>query len=131
MSQPALKIVKNSPVKTRKASTPRAKKSVTSLPRVISGALLGGFIPVAAHTLAHHSTMGWTLTGLIVAGCLLYSAPTVYQWAEKFGKLKAFGFVLCLEGVLVASPVAWLSWCALGLLAGVNACILATKVGKR
>jgi len=111
------------------------------------GAALGLFVPLAAHSLVHAPELhtdrriAW-----LVAACLTYSAPTVCAWAAGFttagaqsgaarllGWLKAVGFVVCLEGILVAAPAScdWLSWIALGLLMSVNAVILAKKVSQK
>ena len=119
MNQPALKLVSSS--NPFRAPKNQARRNVAVMAR---GVAIGASVPVFAHTMAHHSSFGGTnVTTAIVAGCLLYSAPTVYQWAERVTRqwFKALGLVLCLEGVLVASPVAWCSWVALGLLVAVNA----------
>lgn len=113
----------------------------------IGGAMLGGFVPLAAHTLVNAPEFkGVPHLLWIVVACLAYSAPTVCGWAGTFttagakhwashtlGWLKAFGFVVCLEGILVAAPAScsWLSWVALAMLMGINATILAVKFSKR
>lgn len=91
------------------------------------GAILGGFVPVATWWIAHHelnpSLPLWQQTAALLAlGGLCYSAPTVYQWARLFvgHAVKAAGFVLLLEGVLVASTTHWLSLTALALLVAIN-----------
>lgn len=113
----------------------RAKRTAGTNPtKLIGGAVIGGFVPLASYTLAHQpgGVALWSLSTLLVLGGLLYSAPTVYEWAKGFaGGLKGFGFVLLLEGILVVSPVPWLSVASLVILVGVNAAILATKLGRR
>jgi len=91
------------------------------------GALLGGFVPVATYVVAHQETTTaplWTqLPALLVVGGLTYSALTVYRWARLAvgHPVKAAGFVLLLEGVMVASSTPWLGMVALGYLVGINA----------
>lgn len=151
MNAPAIRLVQ--PAKTpRKRASRRVKASTVKLKinrgRVIGGTVLGASIPVFAHTMAQEASFGTNVPSLVVAGCLLYSAPTVYEWASNFaGKpakidsdgitleparpatLKAFGFVVCLEAVLIASPVEWCAWVAMGLLMAINAVALATRKG--
>jgi hypothetical protein len=87
------------------------------------GALGGAFVPLATYWIAHRLMTSWTspLVGL-VAGGLLYSAPTVYQWARMaFGTwYKALGFVVLLEGVMTFTH-GWLAITALGYLIAINA----------
>jgi hypothetical protein len=102
------------------------------------GAVLGGGVPVASYQLAHHEVTRalplWAqLPAWLVAGGLLFSALTVYQWGRlAFGSpYKALGFAVLLEGVLVASTTPWLSLGALGYLVAINGtacgCILSTR----
>lgn len=90
------------------------------------GFLLGGFVPLASYILAHSefSALGldryrsWSL----VAGGLLYSAKTVYDWAclAFTNVVKSLGFVVLLEGVMVTSHTPWLAAVALGYLIVIN-----------
>lgn len=107
------------------------------------GAALGGFVPVATYTVAHQQLLvgaakwsGVTFVSpawALVAGGLLYSAKTVWQWGKLTfnDRWKATGFVLLVEGVMVFSPVVWLSRTALGYLVAINAiataCLLAMR----
>lgn len=137
-------------VKPTRARRPAARARLEQ-PRAhvatIGGALLGCFVPLAAHTLVNAPEFSAThhLFWLVVA-CLAYSAPTVCAWAGSFttagakhwashtlGWFKALGFVGCLEGILVAAPAscAWLSWLALVMLMGINAAVLSEKFGKK
>ena len=113
------------------------------------GALLGAFVPCSTFVVVHcgrlivvredgtvsHSLWshpGWWL----VAGGLAFSASTVYRWAASafrpsaghmtwwervYTRIKALGFVLLVEGVLLLSPLAELSYVALGVLVVINA----------
>jgi VIT1/CCC1 family predicted Fe2+/Mn2+ transporter len=89
------------------------------------GALLGALVPVATFAVAHVELAGdWRQPlAILVAGGLLYSATTVYQWGRlAFGSwYKALGFAVLIEGVMTFSTVGWLSAVALGYLACINA----------
>lgn len=99
------------------------------------GALLGAFVPVAGYWLAHHEidraaplyaqTSVW-----LVLGGLLYSCTSVYAWGRlAFGSaIKALGFCVLLEGVLVASSTTWLGVAALIYLAAINAVVAGTRL---
>jgi hypothetical protein len=73
----------------------------------------------------------WNPSSALVAGGLVYSAKTVWQWGRLAFACpwKATGFVLLLEGVMVLSRIEWLSVAALVYLVGINAiatgCLLA------
>lgn len=92
------------------------------------GATLGSFVPVATWTVAHREMSTsrplyeqWGL--LLVLGGLVYSATNVFAWGRLAFRspVKAAGFVVLLEGVLVGSSTHWLSLAALAVLAGINA----------
>jgi len=92
------------------------------------GSVLGGFVPLASWQMAHHELSAaqplyTQLIAYIVLGGLIYSSTNVYSWGRAAfrGRVKAAGFVLLLEGVLVASSTGWLSIAALAILMGVNA----------
>lgn len=109
---------------TRKAPAVVAQvRSAVGSPIALAlGCILGGFVPLASYVLAHLPAPAWYLWAL-VAGGLLFSAKTVYQWgAAAFADAwKAGGFVLLLEGVMTYAPVPWLALSALGVLVGINA----------
>lgn len=92
------------------------------------GATLGSFVPVATWVVAHREINAalplWRQFGsLLVAGGLAYSATNVFSWGRLAFRspVKAAGFVVLLEGVLVGSSTHWLSLAALAVLAGINA----------
>lgn len=104
------------------------------------GALVGGIVPGSAYALAHSTvslTLVWELVRwLLVSACLAFSAPTVYEWARQaFGSrrtdwLKAAGFVVLLEGVLICASrlgVHWLGTAALVYLVTINAIAVACR----
>ena len=89
------------------------------------GALLGAVVPVSTFAVLH-AEVGADLAqpkAMIVAGGLLYSASTVYQWGRlAFSSWeKALGFTVLLEGVMTLSDQMWLSGLALGYLCLINA----------
>lgn len=103
----------------------------------VLGFLLGGFVPLASWVVAHReyeTTIGlWQLSTLLVLGGLIYSARTVYVWGTLAfsSPLKAVGWTLLLEGVMVLSRTGWLSFSALIYLIMINgtatACSLTVK----
>lgn len=107
---------------TRAALRPQARLAT------LLGCVLGAFVPVAVWVVAHRElALGvplWRQFGsLLVVGGLVYSATNVYTWGRLAFRspVKAAGFVVLLEGVLVASKTPWLSIAALVVLAGINA----------
>lgn len=101
------------------------------------GALLGGFVPLAAYRTVHYDiTMTQPRDLLhplvaVVAACLLFSVRTVWQWgrAAFAERMKAACLVVAIEGMMVCSPTPWLAQLALLYLICINAvataCILA------
>lgn len=95
------------------------------------GFILGMFVPFATYFVAHQDTAVNRLYWVLVAGGLLFSAKTVYEWTKIAFQsgAKAFGFCLIIEGVMTFSPNVYLGCAALALLAGINGiatgCILA------
>jgi len=88
----------------------------------IAGLVLGSFVPLASYTLIHWETAARRELWLLVAGGLIYSALTVYKWARQafHYPLKAFGFVVLLEGVMTCSRIRWLGLAGLAILMTVN-----------
>lgn len=87
------------------------------------GAILGGFVPVASYVVAHYEAPERPALIALVVGGLAYSALSVYGFARlAFGSaVKALGFVLLLEGVMVFSGIPALGLASLVLLVGINA----------
>lgn len=85
-------------------------------------ALAAGFLPVASFTIAHMETgtRPWMWT-LVLAG-LMFSAPTLADWALKWCKdrWKAWGFTILLEGVMIFSSVQYLAATGLFILVAIN-----------
>ena len=96
----------------------------------IIGAALGAFIPCASYQLSRHECAAYPWMWAFVAGGFLFSSFTVYEWAKTaFGhSVKAFGFVILTEGVLVLCHTEWLSICGLVILALLNATATASNL---
>jgi len=89
-----------------------------------AGFLIGGFVPTATFFLVHYGVNSCAWLWIIIAGGLLFSAKTVYEWGcVAFSNgWKAFGFCLLVEGVMTFSPanLLYLSIAGLAMLALIN-----------
>ncbi len=94
------------------------------------GLLIGGFVPVAVYVTAHYYAPVNRMLWCIVAGGLLYSALTVYDWSVQAGNhpVKAVGFVVLLEASLTFSPIGGIAYAALGILVLVNGVAIACQL---
>ena len=115
------------------AQVRRAFASGNRLAAVV-GLLLGGFVPLAVYVVAHGESgtfKGHERAWLLVAGGLVYSALTVFEWARlAFTSVpKSVGFVVLVEGVMVTSTTHWLALTALGYLIGINGIGTACTLG--
>ena len=111
----------------------RKKRAVTLRPhhkartqQIIAG-VAAGFLPVASYVIAHVEAPKQPALYALVACALAYSAPTLAHWANKWagetGKppVKAWGFTVLLEGVMVFSHLPALSLTGLAILVSINA----------
>jgi hypothetical protein len=89
---------------------------------MVCGFVLGCFIPCATFFVAHQDVLANRLYWILVAGGLLFSAKTVFDWTKVAfqSSAKAFGFCLLVEGVMTFSTIVYLSWAALVVLALIN-----------
>lgn len=89
---------------------------------MILGSVLGSIIPIATYVVAHQDVNNNKAFWILVAGGLMFSAMTVYDWTKIAFQsgFKAFGFCLLIEGVMTFSGVLWLSYVALGVLSIIN-----------
>jgi hypothetical protein len=101
------------------------------------GALLGAIVPLATFAIVHTEidpALSWYEQPeiLIVAGGLIYSARTVYQWGRMAfaSGAKALGFTMLIEGVMTLSSQPWLSGLALVYLCGINAIATGTTLAR-
>lgn len=95
----------------------------------LMGFLLGGIVPVTIFLLSHYEVRPGSLsqvlmqpTAWFVSGGLLFSAKTVFAWGKMaFDNAgKAVGFVILLEGAMVCSHIAQLTFVLLGYLICIN-----------
>lgn len=139
-SEPRLRVVASRPARRRRSeskivSQVRAAFAPGARLAATIGLVFGGSIPIESFHVVHHElplaegALWWALLGL-VAGGLVFSAKTVWQWAMMaFGDpWKATGFVVLQEGVLLLSSTSWLAYGALALLVGVNAVAAACRL---
>jgi hypothetical protein len=115
----------------------RSKRGRKLLSRVaaIWGFVFGGAVPVTTYCEVHYDLdtslpLHSQVATFLILGGLLFSAKTVFAWAKLAfdDGLKAAGFVVLLEGVMVSSNVPVLPLVLLALLVIINgvatACIL-------
>lgn len=101
------------------------------------GIALGGFVPLASYVVAHYELdptrhLLAQIGTYFLAGGLLYSAWTVYTWGVLafYSRIKAVGFVVLLEGVMVAADSRWLALVALGYLMAINGIATGCNLAK-
>lgn len=111
------------------------------------GGIVGAFVPFAVFVLSykvmgesHNPISAWDestenkmLLGLIAAGGL-FSAKSVYGWgvsAFASDKLKAIGYAVLIEGVLLLSPYLFLKILAGLYLLGINAIATGANLMER
>lgn len=142
--QPVLKVYRTKATKTK---APKVVLGVVQQVRVamaarnrlasLAGFLLGGLVPLATYWVAHFEMTGAALyaqlSTYLVLGGLVYSAKTVYDWGSLAFKLpiKAVGFVVLLEGVMVTAKTPWLGVVALVYLIVINGVATACTLAKR
>ncbi len=93
------------------------------LVRQLLACLAAGFLPVASYVLVHaEASAGKPWLYALVACALAFSAPTLADWAHSWcsGKLKAWGFTLLLEGVMIVSTIPALNLAGLLILVAIN-----------
>jgi hypothetical protein len=101
------------------------------------GVLLGGFVPIATYVIAHTEiskarALYLQPAAAFVAGGLLFSAVTMYNWGRlAFAqRAKALGFVVLLEGTMVTAQTRWLALAALCYLAAINGVATACNLAR-
>ena len=88
-------------------------------------------MPVATWTLVHMEAINFGRL-ILVTGGSIFSGLSVFGWCQViFGhRLKALGFTVLLEGVMLLSTTMWLSVCALLLLVTVNSVFAAVALTR-
>lgn len=84
--------------------------------------LAAGFLPVASYVVAHYEAPAEPALYALVLCALGYSAPTLATWAQRWAGhiVKAWGFTVLLEGVMVLSHIRVLALTGLGILVLIN-----------
>lgn len=87
------------------------------------GAIAGGSAAFASATIAHNLGTPYRWEAIIVAGGLLFSSTTVFDWGRAIFKRwdKALGFVVLMELTMLQRVVPWLGTAAMVLLIAINA----------
>lgn len=107
------------------------KHEVRTVGQVIA-AIAAAFLPIASYVLAHSETARNPWMWPLIAAGLAFSAPTLAEWAERWCKspIKAWGFTILLEGVMIFASSAWLSLTGLAILVAINAHAAWTAAAK-
>lgn len=112
---------------------PKAKPKAKVLPKLtaadqrtfgqVIAAVAAGFLPVASYAIAHLEAPDRPWMWPLVVAALVYSAPTLAEWAERWCKSrwKSWGFTCLLEGVMVFSTIDYLAVTGLAILVSINA----------
>lgn len=101
--------------------------AIAALPQhrlaLIAGCILGGLVPAASYVMAHVEAYEHPLKWALVAAGMIYSAISVFDWSKTAFRnaVKAFGFVVLLEGVAIFASTQALSLAALFVLIAINA----------
>lgn len=89
---------------------------------MLLGGIMGAFVPSASYLLVHREVAERPALWCLVAGALVFSAPSVYSFGTSAfrSKAKALGFAVLVEGAMTFSGTYWLALAALAMLAAVN-----------
>lgn len=114
------------PAAQRKLPTAAPIKVSAAQKRTIgqfAAAIASGFLPIASFVIAHHEAGADPILWVLVVAALAFSAPSVAGWAQKWcgHAVKAWGFTILLEGVLVFAHHEALSLGGLAMLVMINA----------
>ena len=126
LKESASDVVVKSVAKTRKQPTAAPIKVSAAQKRTIGqlcASIAAGFLPIASFVLAHFETKTQPMLWILVAAALMFSAPTLADWARKWcgNMFKAWGFTILLEGVMVFSHTVELGYAGLVILVAINA----------
>jgi hypothetical protein len=89
---------------------------------MLLGGIMGAFVPCASYLLVHGEVEQRPALWCLVAGALVFSAPSVYGFGVSAfrSRSKALGFAVLVEGTMTFSDTYWLALAALAMLAAVN-----------
>lgn len=116
----------------------KTKKSIVNLIAKIWSTIVGGIAPVISYDVAHHQATplshkynNGSLLWIITLGLLIYSAPTVQDYLDRFvnNKLKSWGFVIAME-VSMTFTEGWTSLASLAMIVSINALVLGRTMGN-
>jgi len=118
-TRPPLRVVKRQP----RARPFKVERHAKRIGRQTIAAVAAGFLPVASYVVARiEAPADPKLYGLVLAS-LAFSAPQLAQWAQTWcgHAIKAWGFAVLLEGVMILSGVPPLALTGLAILVLINA----------
>jgi len=102
---------------------------------LLIGMCIGSFVPLASYVIVHYEVITSPWMWVLVFAALLFSATSVFNWAQAafHSGIKGAGFCVLTEGVMVLSHTEWLALAALALLVIINvcSCSCALQVGKQ
>lgn len=133
---PSKQVKQVKPKQPRRAPRPRTTSLVNAQTiRAFLAALAAGFLPAAAYFIAHGEVQDSPGMWVLVVASLIYSAPTLAAWVTEWtgSKIKAWGFTVLLEGVMIYSITPFLAPIGLMFLMGINCAAawnMAVKVKK-
>ena len=114
------------------STTPVTKRKTKVIPKINAAearsigqgiaAVAAGFLPIASYVIAHTEVDARPWLWVLVLAGLMFSAPTLAEWAEKWcgGRYKAWGFTVLLEGVMIFAGSHYLSIAGLAILVAIN-----------
>jgi hypothetical protein len=118
------------PEVTRNANRPTIAKKKSKLTKAkqrtigqLFAAIGASFLPVASYAIAHVEVESNPTMWILVAAALTFSAPMLIQWSQRWcgHVVKALGFTVLLEGVMVFSSLPALRLTGLAILVAINA----------
>lgn len=142
-SNSAVRLVKSAPAGAGvAAAAPKRVRKTVRVPKLreaekrtigqFIAAIAASFLPVASYVLSHFEAKTQPMMWGLVVAALMFSAPTLVEWAQKWCKSlwKAIGFTCLLEGVMVASSTTWLGAAGLAILVVINCHAAWAMAGK-
>lgn len=128
------------PEVTQNANHPRNKRAqVRRLTKAkqrtfgqLFAAIGASFLPMASYAIAHIEVEQTPYMWILVCAALLFSAPMLVQWSQRWcgHMVKAIGFTVLLEGVMVFSALPALRLSGLAILVAINAHAAWTRAQK-
>ena len=118
-----MKIEQNNKVK--KKSARKLKTAASKTAQRIMAAMGASFLPVASYQVAHNEAAANPMLWALVGSALAFSMPQLVKWVHSWAPsryyVKAIGFAVLMESVMIFSGTPWLAYCGLGILVVINA----------